>query len=138
MVELKEVKISDIKVDQPTKLEIKSSVTQVAEAIAKDPNHMVIITENEVPKGVVTDADIITWIKAATGTVDPTKAKAGDLNPKPIIKIVNTSSLDEAIGVFTTTGFNKLLVIDVDGTLKGVLTRMRAIDAMRRQQLRAL
>lgn len=138
MVELKEVKISDVKVDQPTTLDVKSSVTQVAEAIAKDPNHMVIITENKVPKGVVTDTDIITWIKAATGNVDPTKVKAGDLNPKPIIKIVNTSNLDEAIGVFTTTGFNKLLVIDVDGTLKGVLTRMRAIDAMRRQQLQAL
>jgi len=139
--EIKKIQVKDIitEMDKPATLDIGSSLMQVAEAIAKDPNHMIVITEKGKPRGVLTDEDIVTWVKdKAKGTVDLSKVTARDLNPKPMINVLSISSLDDAIGVFTATRVNKLLVTDPDGTLKGILTKMRAIETIRRQQMKAL
>jgi len=139
MAEIKKAQVKDIIKDKPTTLDIGSSLMQVAEAIAKDPNHIVVIAEKGIPKGVLTDADIVAWVKdKAKGNVDLSKVTAADLNPKSMINILGISNLDDAIGVFTTTGVNKLLVKNPEGNVIGILTKMRAIDYIRQQQVKKL
>ena len=140
MVEIKSILVKDLitEKDKTTSRDIGSSLAEVAGAIAKDPNHIVVITENGEPRGVVTDEDVVSWVRdKAKGNVDLSKVTAADLNPKPMINVQSATSLDDAIGVFKTKGVNKLLVRDPDGTIR-LLTKMRAIDFIRKQQMAAL
>jgi hypothetical protein len=118
---------------EPKTLNINSSLTDVAKAIASDPNHLAVVMDGGKVKGVLSDEDIVTWVRDnATKKKDMSKVKALDLNPKPMISVYSESSLDDAIEKFRMKGVGKLLVTDSNGKPIGILTKMTALDTIRK------
>ncbi len=90
---------------------IKISVNKGASAI--------IVTDKDIPVGIVTDRDIIT--KVFYRALNPFEIKLEDIMTKPIITIRKDDPLEKAAMIINKKKIRKLPVID-DGKIVGLLS----------------
>ncbi|MGC8646780.1 MAG: cyclic nucleotide-binding/CBS domain-containing protein [Thermoplasmata archaeon] len=79
----------------------------------------IIVTDNGVPAGIVTDRDIVT--KVVYRGLNPFDIKLGDIMTKPIITVKKDDPLEKAALLINKKKVRKLPVID-DGMIVGLLS----------------
>ena len=92
---------------------------------------IVIVDDDNLPVSIFTEHDILFGLDNDF-RINP-KVKLGDLPPKiQLITIVDTESLDDAIKVFTEKAIHHLVVIDMEGLVKGIISTKDVIKAQKR------
>jgi CBS domain-containing protein len=104
-----------------TDVSVASPDTSVQEVVAEMADRnvgSVVIVENDVPVGIVTDRSIAL---AVGQTRDVSKTAVGDLmTPDPVTATPDTSVFD-AIDLMHDASVRRLPVVDDDGTLRGIV-----------------
>jgi CBS domain-containing protein len=80
----------------------------------------VIVSQNDVPVGVVTDTDLRDKVLAKG--LDPTKVCASSIMTEPLIAIKEDDYLSEAVYKMLKNNIHRLAVVDDAGSLLGVIT----------------
>lgn len=95
---------------------------------------LVIVEERgdgPVPVGIVTDRDLV--LETLAQQIDPTSITVGDImSPDPQC-VRDSEDLLEALRIMADTGVRRLLVLNSDGGLEGILTLDDAIELLAEQ-----
>jgi len=91
----------------------------VREMLNRDIGCIVVLSKGEVV-GVVTKGDVLreTIMKKA----DPTRESAGEIMSRPVVKIGDDASVEEATSLMSKYSVSKLPVVDDGGRLVGIVT----------------
>ncbi|MCL4371840.1 CBS domain-containing protein [Candidatus Marsarchaeota archaeon] len=81
---------------------------------------VVIVNEDDVPIGMVTEGDMVRKIVAEHR--DPRNTTAADIMTTPVITITEDISLDAAARLMASNRIKKLCIVDLNGKLNGILT----------------
>jgi len=85
----------------------------------------------ETPLGIFTERDVLCRV-VAEGR-DPTKTRVVDVMTQEVVAVRSTTSVEEAMAVFTEKRFRHLPVVD-DGELKGLVSSGDLTRRMSRSQ----
>ncbi|MBX6313402.1 MAG: CBS domain-containing protein, partial [Isosphaeraceae bacterium] len=89
--------------------------------VMRDANCGVLpVTEDGRPVGVVTDRDIA--LALADHTADLAITPVGQLMATDLVTIETDATLEQAIGRMGEQGLRRLLVVDAQGQLRGILS----------------
>ena len=82
---------------------------------------LVVVTGTEPSKvvGILTDRDLTLEVLGRTGTADD--LRAGDLAKAPPIAVLASASLQEAVAAMEKAGVRRLLVVEEDGGVVGIV-----------------
>ena len=78
------------------------------------------VTENGKPVGILTDRDVA--LAAADRDGDLAGTAVGDLMSRDVTAIPSDAPLADAVHAFGDRGVRRLMVVDHDGTLSGILS----------------
>lgn len=81
---------------------------------------LVVVREDLVPVGMVTDRDLVTRVMA--DRTDPTSVPVRDVMSQGITTIRADARLDEAVLRMRDRGVRRLPIVDDDGRLVGIVT----------------
>ena len=98
------------------------SALEVSKLMAKHRIGSVVVVEgkNNKPIGIITERDIIKKISAQNKNAD--NIPAGDIMSSPIVVIKSIDSIDTAAQAMAKNNVKRLVVLEQDGTLLGVLS----------------
>lgn len=85
--------------------------------------------EGPVPKGVITDRDIVVGL-VAKGVSDLQGLRVEEVITRPLVTIDITDTASDAAERMREHGIRRLPVVDVEGRLVGILTLDDALDAL--------
>ena len=77
-----------------------------------------VVTEHDLPVGVVTDRDIALHI--LTDDLDPEKERVRDIMQSPVVTIAREASLADAVKALRKATVRRLVVVDEAGKVAGV------------------
>ncbi len=80
----------------------------------------VVVSENGVPRGIVTERDVA---RALADRRDFDALRIDELMSTPVMTINHDSPVHEAALLMQRNGFRRLVVVDRDGALKGLITQ---------------
>jgi CBS domain-containing protein len=90
----------------------------------------VLVCEDEVPVGIISERDIIGYaLNLATGK-DEARQTATDLMTSPLTTVRSDAPVDDAIAIVTENRIRHLPVVDADGKLVGLLTQSNLLHAL--------
>jgi NADH dehydrogenase len=125
--EMLKMKVSDVMAKNPVSFRTTETVAQAIAKMVEHPyNSFPLIDEKEALLGIVTQTQIYDALKDCEVTRE---SPAGKLTPCSIPTIRGDILVEDALDTLMRCGRNKLLVIDDDGKLQGILT---PIDLMSR------
>jgi CBS domain-containing protein len=93
-----------------------------------------IVAENNKPIGIITERDLV-WRVIAEGK-DINTFQASDIYSTPVLTIHEDSRIEEAIKLMNEKGVRRLVVINIDGKVSGILTSddiIRNIESISRE-----
>lgn len=100
----------------------ESETVQVAAARmrARNVGSLMIVDEDRKPVGIVTDRDLCLRVVAegASGM----ELTVGDVMTRGPVTIADSAPVEQALGSMRTHGIRRLVVIDADGALVGVVS----------------
>jgi CBS domain-containing protein len=95
-------------------------ITEIAQMMDEKNVGCVIITEKQMPVGIITDRDIV--LRVVGKKKDPQKIAVRDvMTPNPLV-IGAEKGLFEAMRQFEGKKFRRLPVVDATGRLNGIIT----------------
>jgi CBS domain-containing protein len=97
-----------------------ATVKDAAVLMSKKAYGCVLVVEGHRAIGIITERDIVRQI-AAEG-VDPSKVRAADVMSTPLVTIPVESTIMEAAERMSTYGIRRIVVVNDDGALAGLLT----------------
>ena len=83
-----------------------STVQKIAEIMKTNHVTSVVIVENDEPKGIITERDIVQRVVAPAR--DPKKLKASEIMTKPVIAVIEDTAVDEAIMIMRDNRIRRL------------------------------
>jgi CBS domain-containing protein len=94
---------------------------------------IVVVTGTEPPQvvGILTDRDLTLEVLGRTGTADD--LRAGDLAKAPPIAVLASASLQEAVAAMEKAGVRRLLVVEEDGGVIGIVAAEDLLAAISEQ-----
>ncbi len=115
-----DLRVEDVMTRRPVCLRPEMTVAEALQLVVKHPyNSFPILDPNGKPLGVISQGQLYDALK--DGDALPTTALS-ELPPIQLPTVSNTSSVPEAVERFCRSGRHKLLVLDAEGKLSGVLT----------------
>ena len=120
MAKVRKVMLTDV----PT-LKKEDKVEEAARLLTKTDNGCLIIVENDVPIGILTELDIVRHIKSKTIMKQPVSS----IMSSPVRFMTPDMKLDEALKIIDTKRFRKYPVIE-NNRLVGLVTKNDVILAI--------
>ena len=117
---LRSIKVKDIMSSMPCVTDTGSTVQKIAEIMKTNHVASVVIVENDEPKGIITERDIVQRVVAPAR--DPKKLKASEIMTKPVIAVIEDTAVDEAIMIMRDNRIRRLVVVGDDDKVSGVIT----------------
>jgi CBS domain-containing protein len=108
-------------------------VHEVAELMRNENVGSVVITENNMPVGIVTDRDIV--VRGVARNLDPKTARAREVMTKNPIVITPDADLSDAMQCARREKIRRLPVVDAGGCLVGIVTVDDTICILSRELL---
>jgi CBS domain-containing protein len=109
----------------------KSTCADAARLMKEREIGCVVVAVDDEPVGIITDRDIVTRVVAA-GDI-PDKVTIGDvMSDKPIL-LGDDRSVDRAIETMNENTIRRLIVVDDEGLLEGVVTLDDILEFVSRQ-----
>jgi CBS domain-containing protein len=119
-MEKKELMVADLMVKPVMSVELNHSVKDCAKAMAKRGVSCAVVTQSNSAIGIVTERDLVS--KVLADAIDPNNVLVRDIMSTPLITIAPEASLTEAAGLMTQYRIRRLVVIDRQGALVGIIT----------------
>ena len=108
-----------------------ASVRDAADAMRRHHVGALVVTDRDEPGralGLLTDRDLALEVLAAGR--DPASATAGDLCHGPLVGVEGTASVQDAVDAMQRAGVRRLLVVQADGSLLGVISADDLLEAI--------
>ncbi|MGV3569366.1 MAG: CBS domain-containing protein [Ramlibacter sp.] len=112
----------------------ESSLHQAATLMAEEHvGALVVVTDSEPPQvvGILTDRDLALETLGRTGPAGD--LRAGHLAHTPPVAVLGTAGLDEAVAAMEKAGVRRLLVVDDDGGVIGIVAAEDLMAAISEQ-----
>ena len=111
--------IQEVMTPAPVALEATSTVAEAARAMRDSNIGDVIVTDNDVVCGIVTDRDIT--VRAIAEERNPAEVKLADICSRDLTTVAPTDSVDEAIRLMREKALRRLPVVD-GGVAVGIVS----------------
>jgi CBS domain-containing protein len=115
----RQVPISEIMKSSVIKLDVSSSVLDVANVMIENGVGSIILTKNKEAVGIITERDIVE--KVTTKNITPEKVKAEEIMSSPIISAEPSTSVIDASGIMVKSNIRRLAVAN-GGDIVGIIT----------------
>ncbi len=102
-------------------LDLRSSVKEAASKMKETGIDSVIVTDNRLPVGILTERDLCYRV-VAEGR-DPKLVTLGEVMSKPLITLAKGRALSEALNLMVAKNTRRLVLVNPDGTVFGLVTR---------------
>ncbi len=112
--------VKDIMTVYVTTLPVDSNVREAALLMLKGRISSLVATQKGNPVGMVTERDIVG--KVVSEDVNPSKISVEEIMSRPIITIPQEETIEQAALVMSIYGIKRLVVVDIDGKLSGMIT----------------
>jgi len=120
MKDVRNLKVTDFMTTRPIVVTPNKTIEYCAKLMLKKGVGSLIIKENNVPKGIVTEKDFVERVIA--NNIDPKKTKVGDIMSNFAISISSDKNIIEAMKVMSSNNVRRLPVVDKKGKLCGMIT----------------
>jgi CBS domain-containing protein len=117
---LMEASVTEIMEENVPFVNVDENVKTAAELMEKKEFGCLIVIDEDIAVGMVTEYDIV--IKVTAEAVDPTKVLVQDIMSSPLISVTTGASVKEAAEQMSTFKVRKLVVTDDNGKLVGLVT----------------
>jgi CBS domain-containing protein len=114
------IRVSDFMVFNPVTAGRDTPLVKVAQLMRDNSISSIILTEDKKPYGIVTERDLV-WRVVASG-IDVNSLKASDVCSKPVLTVSEDESIEDAIKMMKEYGVRRLVVLDEEGEVSGILT----------------
>jgi CBS domain-containing protein len=114
------MRVLEIMVGNPVRISPDASVREVAKLMRDKSVGSVILVEDDLPVGIVTERDLVRRVLASDRDTEP--MKAFDICSKPVISILDLDEVDVAVGLMKRHRIRRLAVINRDDKVVGILT----------------
>ncbi|MFX0202829.1 MAG: cyclic nucleotide-binding/CBS domain-containing protein [Candidatus Hodarchaeota archaeon] len=98
----------------------KITVTEAAQVLTHHGRSFMVLVQDDHPLGVVTEQDFVRKVLAKG--LDPDMTKIAEIMSHPLITINPDADLSEAAELIKKTGIHKVVVVDENQKLLGVIT----------------
>ncbi len=115
-----EAHVEEIMASSVLTVDALSPVKDAAVLMSKKAHGCVLVVEENRAIGIITDRDIVRQITAEG--VDPSKVRAADIMSTPLVTIPVGATILEAAERMITYGIRRIVIVNEDGALAGLLT----------------
>ncbi len=112
--------VGDIMVTDVHAVDVRTSVRDTARIMAKEGHGCVIVVTGDIAVGIVTERDIVH--KVTSEGVDPSKVLIEDIMSTPLITTLPQATILEAAEKMSAYEIRRIVVVDENGRLLGLLT----------------
>lgn len=98
----------------------ESSVTDLGRLMEEENVGSVVIVEEEQPRGIVTDRDLM--IEVVAHDRDPASMTAADVMSEDLVTVDVGSGIFEVLRTMEDASVRRIPAVDSDGTLAGIVT----------------
>jgi CBS domain-containing protein len=114
--------IRSVMTPNPTCCSPDTSLQDVARMMMKhDCGQIPVVDQNRQPLGVITDRDIA--VRAVAQGMDPSSATVGDYMSSPATTVSAQGSLDECAGLMEQHKIRRVVVVDEQGGVAGIVAQ---------------
>lgn len=114
------VKVKDICKTKVFTCNPSSTLSEIAKIMKEKNISGIIVTENDIPIGIITDRDFRN--KVIAKGISPENLTVADIMSYPVVTVKEEDYIFEAIYKMTKQNIHRLVVVDEMGQLKGVIT----------------
>ena len=115
-----ETKVIEVMEKAVMAVELNVNAKDAASAMAKKGVSCVVITEEGSAVGIVTERDLVSKVLAES--IDARKVLVRDIMSTPLITITPGATLTNAAELMAQYRIRRLVVVDSDGSLVGIVT----------------
>lgn len=112
--------VEDVMTPVPTALPADAPVTAAARAMRDLDVGAVVVMDNDMPLGIVTDHDIV--VRALAGERGAAAATVGDICSRDLATVPAGASVEDALGVMAARGVRRLPVTIARGSVVGIVS----------------
>ena len=110
-------------------VEPNESVRAAAERMTeRDVGTLVAVDEEGRPLGIVTDRDLVTRVLGEN--LDPATLTIGTVMSSPPVSVEEETPIESALSLMAERGVRRLVVVDGDGRLIGILSLDDAVELL--------
>ncbi|UXD21461.1 hypothetical protein IPA_04505 [Ignicoccus pacificus DSM 13166] len=117
--DLSKLRVIDLIVRDPVTIDSEASIVDVANKMIKEKVGSIIVTVDGIPKGIITEGDIVK--KVVAKNLKPSEVKARDIMSTPLQFVLYDATLEEAVRIMDENNISHLAVFKND-KLIGVIT----------------
>ena len=114
------MRVHNLMVRNPVVAGLDTSALELAEMMTAKRIGSVIITDDGMPVGIVTERDLVRRVLAES--LDSTSIRASGICSKPIISCSEFADLEDAVDIMKDYNIRRIAVTDDDQRLVGILT----------------
>ena len=114
------MRVHNIMVRNPVVAGPDTSALELAQILTGIRIGSVIITDDDKPVGIVTERDLVRRVLAKS--LDSASIRASSICSKPVISCSEFADLDDAVDIMKDYNIRRIVVIDDDRRLVGILT----------------
>ncbi len=116
----KYMRVMDAMTRKPVVVGPEATLEECVKLMLKNNVGSLLIKENDILKGIVTEKDLVE--KVILQTLNPKKTKINKIMSKVLVTVDSNSDILEAIKLMTKYGIRRLPVVDSESKLQGLLT----------------
>jgi CBS domain-containing protein len=120
------LKVSDYMMENPVTASPLTPLFLVARLMKEKRIGSVIIERDMLPVGIITERDLV-W-RVISDEKDVYTLKAWDICSRPVITIGENLFIEDAVEMMSTHKIRRLVVINRDGLISGILTSNDILD----------
>ncbi len=113
-------KVKDVMRTQLVVVSVEDPIIEVAKKMAEARSSYSLVMEKERVVGIITERDLVRRVLAEDK--DPKEVKAEDVMSSPIIAVIEDSLLTDAALIMAKNKVRKLIVVNKENRLVGVVT----------------
>jgi len=112
--------VKDVMEENVQTVDLNVNAKKSADVMAKKGVGCVVVVQNEVAVGIVTERDLVS--KVVSDGLDPKKVLVRDIMSTPLITIQPSAKLIEAAKLMNEYKIRRVVVTSSDGSLAGIVT----------------
>ncbi len=112
-------RVTEIMTDRIISVELSNSAADAARVMRDEDVGDVLVTENNIVRGVVTDRDIV--VRVVSHGSDASTTSVRDVKSNRVVSVAPDTPVDEAIQTLRENALRRLPVIDGEGHALGVV-----------------
>ena len=121
VVNVKNLKLSEL-ITKPITVNLNTSLMKTRESLLKHKVKRVIVTEKDIPVGVITEKDIAKKIYGL-GTKPIKSVKAKDFKPRKLFTLTRENSVQDCAKLMKKHRISLVIILNKDKTLGGIVTK---------------